>query len=196
MPGSAKMTPMRVDDRAIQLQRTERPALAYREAPTGEAVLVMRWRRGGQGCRVLFMSVWLGFALFWTTAAALKLWPWALLGLGFVAIGVRVSYAEVSLLLNRTRLRIANGVLVRSEGPLPRWRKWRGPIADIVDVVVEETADEHRVEPVRNVRASLRSGEAVDLLCDVGSAEHAARWAETIRDELRAAALALPEHGR
>jgi hypothetical protein len=182
-----------VADRAIVLHRTEREALAYRVAPGGDAELVMPWRREGQGCRVVFVAFWLFGLTIWTVIMAAKVWPVALLGLGLMSRGVRFCCAELALHYNRTRLRISGGVLVRSDGPLPRWRGWRGAIADVAEVVVEETADATRAEPIRNVRARLRSGAAVDLLCDVGSAEHAAAWAETIRDELRAAALPVSE---
>ncbi|MEJ7730369.1 MAG: hypothetical protein WKG00_14265 [Polyangiaceae bacterium] len=188
--------PRHVADRAILLERTEREALGYRGAPGGAAQLIMAWRRDGQGGRVVFMTVWLGFLGVWTGVMLFRAWPMALFGLVLIAMGARFSYGELALLVNRTRLRISSGVLQRSEGPLPAWRGWRGPIADVADVVIEETADATRVEPVRNVRARLRSGDVVDLLCDVGSAEHAARWAESIRDELRAAALSLPERSR
>jgi len=181
--------PDKVADRAIAVLRSSREPLDYRQSPRSEARLRMRARRPGDLAGVLLLVPWTAFSVFWTVLASRAPFPFMLWGLPFVGLGIWGLVKGTNDLFERTDVEIADGILTRRAGALLSRRVWCVPIDDIAAVVVDEEPRSDRAEPVRTIRARLRSGEAIDLFHDVGSEAHALQWARAVHEELHAPQL-------
>ncbi len=100
------------------------PTEGYREpqrpAERGELVITRRWRSWLVVPMAVFAVIWNGFMLFWYgTALSTGAHEMAVFGVLHLGIGVFVGYRVIAELFNVSTIRVADGRLIVSHGPIP-----------------------------------------------------------------------------
>jgi hypothetical protein len=134
----------------------------------GPLVITRRWFQFHHLFLLFFCIAWDSFLVFWYTVGAASGGPWIMFvfPLAHVAVGVGLTYSTVAGLLNRTTIRVADGVLEVKHGPIP----WRGnlrvPVAALRQLYLRTTTHRGKngVSHTWDVRAETEDQASIALV--------------------------------
>ncbi|NOU26363.1 MAG: hypothetical protein HOO96_00530 [Polyangiaceae bacterium] len=94
---------------------------------------------------LFFTLFWDGFMVMWYGIAIAKgIWPMALFGLLHLGVGIFLSHKVLVGMFNTPRLRIADGRMKFTNGPIPAAGRLDAPVADVDAFAVVEGATSSR----------------------------------------------------
>ncbi len=133
----------------------------------GSRMIVRRWRSLKYWFFAVFSVFWMGFLVMWYGMALLSGAPlvFLLFPLIHLAVGVGLVYVTAAGFLNRTHLRVADGVLTVTHGPVP----WPGnrsiPLAELEQLYTEEKVarGKNGVTVTYDLKGVLRNGRRVSI---------------------------------
>ena len=173
-------------------------------SPPDHLFLCYRWYKTYHKVAIIFFAVWI----------SLNLLLWHPLLLAFIAGKYPVStiisaivtfifiipapaYWMLTYLVNRTQVVLSRTELQIHNGPLPSWRTNQSfPIKEIKYIRVEELAEQNEeqltwnisFEKTCHIKAVMRSGETIYILCDLRNPDEAqialdrmGNWLQMIR---------------
>lgn len=144
---------------------------------SGSLVITRRWFQFYHLFLIGFTIAWNSILMLWYAIGFTSDAPWMMLvlPLAHVAVGVGLTYSTLAGLLNRTTIRVADGMLEVKHGPIP----WRGnvrvPVAALRQLYLRRT--EHRgesgVSHTWDVRAETEDEASIALVSRLSQREQA-----------------------
>jgi predicted Zn finger-like uncharacterized protein len=164
-------------------------AASYRQAPQAQDfAIVRRWFSPGAIFMVFFCIAWDGFLVFWYSAAMSGHAPWIfiLFPIIHVAVGVSLTYATICTFVNKTFVRVRDGVLEVRHAPLP----WKGNRVLPVDAVEQLYCQQHESRNrnsttfTYSLNAMMKDGRKLSLLTGLPEPEQALFMEQRLEERL------------
>lgn len=152
----------------------------------GELTITRRWFSPQTLFLLFFAIAWDSFLIFWYSAAITQGGPWIMFvfPIAHLAAGVWVTHTALSGLLNRTVLRIADGRLRVTHGPIPVRGNRDLPVDEVRQLYTEEVAGSKGSKRY-TLHAVVATGPAIALASDLESSQQALFLERTIEEHLR-----------
>ncbi|MCA9223520.1 MAG: hypothetical protein KDA71_24575 [Planctomycetales bacterium] len=158
-----------------QRPAVEMPKAMQVEDWGAELVITRRWFTWAAIFLVFFCLFWDGFLVVWYTAAiSSKQILMLVFPLIHVAVGVFLTYLTLSMFVNKTVIRVANGELSVRHGPLP-WPGKRNLLTHEIQqlYVTEQMRRTKRgYSYTYHLNAKLAQGNVVKLLSNLETPDH------------------------
>lgn len=162
---------------------------------TMDLILTRRWFSPVVIGMAFFCVFWDGFMIFWYTIAITKhQWAMAAFGSLHALVGVALTYGVMAGFLNATEIRVGQGMLKISHGPLPVPGDKKISSAEIEQLYTKQclSHSEHGTSISYQVCAKTNQGKEMALISNVSQQDHALYIEQQIERRLHIRDEAVP----